>query len=170
MSLCNHTCYAFMSLWRLVTSNGVQYYACKKSNFCLPNKGLIPLDLHTQRFGRTKTWFRWKNNNQAYLCLQKWSTRSVNSNFRTEFEINPLESDFYRPTPLPSGISWASDLPTPYKFPIPSMVGVWIFSGTTQYILNATRILFSTDFGFILVKLVNSVWQNFSKKQLKVVG
>ena len=58
MSFCNHTCYAFMSLLRLVTSNGVQYYACKKSNFCLPNKGLIPLDLHTQRFGRTKTWFR----------------------------------------------------------------------------------------------------------------
>ena len=73
-------------------------------------------------------------NSQTYLCLQKWFTRSVSSNFRTEFEINPLESDFYRPTSLPSGISWASDLPTPYKFPIPSMVGVWIFSGTTQYI------------------------------------
>ena len=47
-----------------------------------------------------------------------------------------MESDFYHPTPLPSGISWASDLPTPSKFPIPSMVGVWIFSGTTQYILK----------------------------------
>ena len=47
-----------------------------------------------------------------------------------------MESDFYRPTPLPSGFSWASDLPNPSKFPIPSMVGVWIFSGTTQYILK----------------------------------
>ena len=64
---------------------------------------------------------------QTYLCLQKWFTRSVNSNFRTEFEINPLESDFYRPTSLPSGISWASDLPTPYKFPISSMVGYGYF-------------------------------------------
>ena len=49
------------------------------------------------------------------LEIQKWSTRSVSSNFRTEFEINPLEGDFYRPTPLPSGISWASDLPTPLQ-------------------------------------------------------
>ena len=40
---------------------------------------------------------------------------------------------FYGPTPLPSGISWASDPPTPLEFPIPSVVGVWIFSGTTQY-------------------------------------
>ena len=86
--------------------------------------------------GRKKTWIRWKNNSQTYLCIQKWSTRSVSSNFRTEVEINPLESDFYHPTHLPSGISWASDLPTPSKFPIPSMVGVWIFSGTTQYILK----------------------------------
>ena len=39
---------------------------------------------------------------------------------------------FYGPTPLPSGISWASDPPTPLEFPIPSVVGVWIFSGTTH--------------------------------------
>ena len=38
---------------------------------------------------------------KTYLCLQKLSTRSVWSNFHTEFEINPLESDFYRPTPSP---------------------------------------------------------------------
>ena len=38
---------------------------------------------------------------KTYLCLQKLSTRSVCSNFHTEFEINPLESDFYRPTPSP---------------------------------------------------------------------
>ena len=43
---------------------------------------------------------------------------------------------FYGPTPLPSGISWASDPPTPLEFPIPSMVGVWIFSGTTQFWLK----------------------------------
>ena len=51
----------------------------------------------------------------------------------TEFEINPFESDFLSSiTPLPSGISWASD-PPPSEFPIPSVVGVWIFSGATQY-------------------------------------
>ena len=36
---------------------------------------------------------------------------------------------------LPSGISWAIDPPpppTPLEFPIPSVVGVWIFSGTTH--------------------------------------
>ena len=38
---------------------------------------------------------------KTYLCLQKLSTRSVSSNFHTEFEINPLESDFYCPTPSP---------------------------------------------------------------------
>ena len=71
-----------------------------------------------------------------YVFKNDLNTRSVSSNFHTEFEINPFESDFYHPAPLPSGISWASDLPTPSKFPIPSMVGVWIFSGTTQYILK----------------------------------
>ena len=71
-----------------------------------------------------------------YVFKNDLNTRSVSSNFHTEFEINPLESDFYRPTPLPSGISWASDLPIPSKFPVLSMVGVWIFSGTTQYILK----------------------------------
>ena len=33
---------------------------------------------------------------------------------------------------LPSVISLAIDHPTPLEFPIPSQVGVWIFSGTTD--------------------------------------
>ena len=39
---------------------------------------------------------------------------------RTEFEILPLESEFYHPTPVPFGISWASDPPppTPLGFPM----------------------------------------------------
>ena len=44
---------------------------------------------------------------------------------------------FYCPTPLPSGISWASDPPTSLEFPIPSMVEVWIFSGTTHCLTAA---------------------------------
>ena len=39
------------------------------------------------------------------------------SSFCSEFKINPLESDFYRPTPLPSVISWASD-------PLPHPLGI----------------------------------------------
>ena len=32
-----------------------------------------------------------------------------------------------------SGISWAFDPPTPLEFPTSSMVGEWIFSGTTHF-------------------------------------
>ena len=46
----------------------------------------------------------------------------------------PLGKWFYCPTPHPSVISWASEPPTPLKFPIHSVVGVWIFSGTTQWL------------------------------------
>ena len=116
------------------------------------------------------------------LCLQKWSTRSASSNFHTEFEINPLESDFYHPTPLPSGISWASDLPPPSKFPISLHGGVWIFSGSTQYILKIREhrtvytvgwgwipqgFLFSTVFGLVYLLNWLTVWQNFSKNSWK---
>ena len=139
-----------LSLQRLVTSNGGQYYAREKSSFCRSNKGLKFLWIRVcNTFGRKKTWFRWKNNSQTYLCLQKWSTRSVSSNFHTEFEINPLESDFYHPTPLPSAISWAIDLSNPSKFPIPSMVGVWIFSGTIQCILKIVNTELFTQLGSI---------------------
>ena len=80
-------------------------------------------------FGRKKTWFRWK----TYLCLPKWSIRPVSSSFLTEFEINPLKSDFYRPTPFP--LSWASDPPHPFGIFNSLCDGVWIFSGTTHYAL-----------------------------------
>ena len=71
---------------------------------------------------------------KTYLCLQKLSTRSVSSNFHTEFEINPLESDFYRPTP--SRLEFPGPLtPSPPPSPLGisnSVVGVWIFSRTTH--------------------------------------
>ena len=56
-----------------------------------------------QRFPQPlwRSLFSQKKIIKTYLCLQKLSTRSVSSNFHTEFEINPLESDFYRPTPSP---------------------------------------------------------------------
>ena len=41
---------------------------------------------------------------------------------------------WYTPPP-PPGISWTLDPPTPLEFPIPSMGEVWIFSGTTQYLI-----------------------------------
>ena len=53
---------------------------------------------------------------------------------RKRNDIDPPGKWFYGPTPLPSQISWASDRPIPLEFPIRSVVGVWIFSGTTHYI------------------------------------
>ena len=45
----------------------------------------------------------------------------------TEFEINPFESDFLSSiTPLPSGISWASD-PPPRNFQFPPWWGYGYF-------------------------------------------
>ena len=68
---------------------------------------------------------------KTYLCLQKLSTRSVSSNFHTEFEINPLGSDFYRPTPSP--LEFPGPLtPSPPLGISNSVVGVWIFSRTTH--------------------------------------
>lgn len=37
-----------------------------------------------------------------------------------------------RPTPLPSGMSWASDPPSPKEFPIPSVVGMDISQNYTE--------------------------------------
>ena len=62
---------------------------------------------------------------------------------------------FYGPTPLPSGISWASDPPTPLEFPIPSVVGVWIFSGTTQFFVNTERC--SDNFGCWLACILTQI-------------
>ena len=57
--------------------------------------------------------------NFEHLCLTwTWSWPSGNLS-----NHSPL---------LLSGISWAIDPPTPLEFPIPSVVGVWIFSGTTH--------------------------------------
>ena len=48
--------------------------------------------------------------------------------------FNPLESDLI--VQRPSLLEFCGPLtpppPTPLEFPIPSVVGVWIFSGTTQ--------------------------------------
>ena len=78
---------------------------------------------------------------------------------------------FYGPTPLPSGISWASDPPTPLEFPIPSVVGVWIFSGTTQ----SSNALHFEKFGKVqkfdknTFFYLRSCWkfQQFSRKRYK---
>ena len=47
-------------------------------------------------------------------------------------DINPLESDLIvQPTPRPE-FPEPLTTPTPLEFPIPSVVGVWMFCGTTQ--------------------------------------
>ena len=75
-----------------------------------------------------EVYFHKKKIIKIYLCLQKLSTRSVSSNFHTEFEINPLESDFYRPTPSPLEFPGPLTPSPPPPTPRNSVVGVWIFS------------------------------------------
>ena len=75
-----------------------------------------------QRFPQPlwRSLFSQKKIIKTYLCLQKLSTRSVSSNFHTEFEINPLESDFYRSTPSPlefPGPLTPSPPPPPLEIP-----------------------------------------------------
>ena len=91
-----------------------------------------------QRFPQPlwRSLFSQKKIIKTYLCLQKLSTRSVSSNFHTEFEINPLESDFYRPTPSP--LEFPGPLtPSP---PHPSKFrggGMDIFSNHTLYFFKS---------------------------------
>ena len=92
-----------------------------------------------QRFPQPlwRSLFSQKKIIKTYLCLQKLSTRSVSSNFHTEFEINPLESDFYRPTPSPlefPGPLTPSPPPTPSKF---RGGGMDIFSNHTLYFFKS---------------------------------
>ena len=63
---------------------------------------------------------------------------------------------FYGPTPLPSGISWASDPPTLLEFPIPSVVGVWIFSGTTHW--SFFCLTYDKIFGNKFLRLLLFAW------------
>ena len=92
-----------------------------------------------QRFPQPlwRSLFSQKKIIKTYLCLQKLSTRSVSSNFHTEFEINPLESDFYRPTPSP--LEFPGPL-TPSPPPHPSKFrggGMDIFSNHTLYFFKS---------------------------------
>ena len=93
-----------------------------------------------QRFPQPlwRSLFSQKKIIKTYLCLQKLSTRSVSSNFHTEFEINPLESDFYRPTPSP--LEFPGPLTPPPPPPHPSKFrggGMDIFSNHTLYFFKS---------------------------------
>ena len=92
-----------------------------------------------QRFPQPlwRSLFSQKKIIKTYLCLQKLSTRSVSSNFHTEFEINPLESDFYRPTPSPlefPGPLTPSPPPRNFQF---RGGGMDIFSNHTLYFFKS---------------------------------
>ena len=67
------------------------------------------------------------------MIYQIGKKRCSNSG-RKQNDIDPLESDFIvqRPSPLEFPAPLTPPPPTPLEFPILSMVGVWIFSGTTQ--------------------------------------
>ena len=86
-----------------------------------------------------RSLFSQKKTIKTYLCLQKLSTRSVSSNFHTEFEINPLESDFYCPTPSPLEFPGPLTPPpplTPRNFQFRGG-GMDIFSNHTLYFFKS---------------------------------
>ena len=67
--------------------------------------------------------------------IKEWSTRSLISNFQSEVENETkLTSGKWVncPTPLPSGISRASDPPAPRNFQFPPW-WVWIFPYTVEW-------------------------------------
>ena len=75
-------------------------------------------------FGRKKTWLRSKGTilNDIFqvtyvlrMIYQVGKKQCLNSGQKRN-DINPLESDLIVQPPLPSGISWASDPPTPLNF------------------------------------------------------
>ena len=60
-----------MSLQRLVTSNGGQYYAHNKLSFCQPNRGLIPFGFeYVMLLEERKPGLDEKTISQTYLCLR----------------------------------------------------------------------------------------------------
>ena len=64
------------------------------------------------------------------MIYQVGKKQCSNSGWKRK-DIDPLESDFM--VQPPSFLEFPGPLtPTPLEFPIPSMVGVWIFSGTTH--------------------------------------
>ena len=60
-----------------------------------------------------------------------------------ETGLEKKKNSLTQPPPL-SGNSWAFDPPTPPEFPIPSVGGVWIFSGTTHF----HKVTFSSNSNF----------------------
>lgn len=63
-----------------------------------------------------------------------------------------IGSEFHLETPLPFGISWAIDLPTTQEFPVPSVVGVWVYTIWKQL----TRVHYFND-----VSNSNQHWQEY---------
>ena len=129
--------HALMCWGRLVTSNGGRIYEHAIKRVVV---GLIPLKLHPKRFWKKGNLVKIKRNNlKSYISSYLCPKNDLPGRWEAMFDLRsktkwycPPGKWFYSPTPLPSGISWASDPPTPLEFPIPSVVGVWIFSGTTQ--------------------------------------
>ena len=111
-----------MSLRRLVTSNGGQYYARdKSSNVTLLEERTPGLDEKTIILDIVKLIYVFKNN----LPDQKVAIFALSSKltpWKVIFNVQPLSA-----LQFPGPLDPPPPPTTPSKFPIPFVVGVWIF-------------------------------------------
>ena len=126
--LCNHTCYAFMSLRRLVTSNGGQYYARdKSSNVTLLEERTPGLDEKTIILDIVKLIYVFKNN----LPDQKVAIFALSSKltpWKVIFNVQPLSA-----LQFPGPLDPPPPLPPPRNFQFPLWWGYGYFWNHTIF-------------------------------------
>ena len=128
-----------MSLGGLVTSNGSQILEHSIKQAVV---GLIPLKLHSKCFWKKENLVKMKKEQSEiiYFKLSNYAMRMIcqvsEKQCSNELIFNPLESDLVVQPPSPlefPGPLTPPPPPNPLEFPFPSVVRVWIFSGTTQW-------------------------------------
>ena len=125
--------HALMFWGRLVMSNGGRIYEHAIKRVVV---GLISLKLYPKHFWKKGNLVKIKRNNilQVIYVLKmiyQVAKKRCSNSGRKQNDIARLESDFMvQPPPFWNFLGLWPPHP-PWKFPIPSVVGVWIFSGTT---------------------------------------
>ena len=109
------------------TSNGGRIYEHVIKQVLV---GLIPLKLHPERFWKKGNLVKIKRNHlkwnifQVILCSKNDLPGRKEAMFELRSKMKrywPPGKWFDRPTPLPSGISWVSDPPSPWNFQFPPL-------------------------------------------------